>query len=261
MPDTKICRACDVEKPVDQFYTKGVLVSGKKRYRADCITCTIAALDANPDERERVRAATAGWRAADPERGRQSSRNSWAAHKPERHAAQHEARFDPVRRPTILANARKSVAKHKDKRYAETKAHRAANAEHYRAYLKKYWRDNPEKAAAYQATRRARIAGADGHHNSTDILTIRARQNDTCNNPMCAVSLNGRGAVDHIVALVNGGSNWPVNLQLLCKPCNSKKRSRDNATFLRCYAIEKGLPQPIAQVPPELDDDTLEDAA
>lgn len=33
-------------------------------------------------------------------------------------------------------------------------------------------------------------------------------------------------SVDHIVALVNGGTNDPDNLQILCKSCNSRKGSR-----------------------------------
>jgi hypothetical protein len=35
-----------------------------------------------------------------------------------------------------------------------------------------------------------------------------------------------RLTIDHIVAVVNGGTNDPENLQTMCKPCNSRKGDR-----------------------------------
>lgn len=137
-----------------------------------------------------------------------------------------------------MATAVASYERHKTQRLADSKAWDAAHPDWRPAYSKAYWRNNPEIAAKCRAARRARKAGAEGSHSAADIKAIRVRQNDRCANPGCAVDLMGRGSVDHIVALVNGGSNWPTNLQLLCKPCNSKKRSRDNDVFLECYAAE-----------------------
>ena len=70
-----------------------------------------------------------------------------------------------------------------------------------------------------------------------DIADIRRMQRDRCANPKCRCKLNGRGAVDHIRALVNGGTNDRRNLQLLCKSCNSSKRSKDAIIFMQ----EQGL--------------------
>jgi 5-methylcytosine-specific restriction endonuclease McrA len=257
----RICRTCGIEKPPSDFYAKGVLKSGATQYRPDCIACTIAALDANPAERERIRNATAGWRDEDPERGRKSCRDSRNAHIEERRATQRADRQDPAKRPKILAQGRGTYQRHKTKRIAETKAHRDANPEHYRLYYQDYWRFNKDMASKCCAARRARKAGAEGFHTAKDVRAIRARQNDRCNNPMCGIDLNGRGSLDHIVALVNGGSNWPENLQLLCKPCNSKKRSRDNAVFLEIYASEKGLPWPLPELPDEPPEPIIREAA
>lgn len=55
--------------------------------------------------------------------------------------------------------------------------------------------------------------------------------------PFCCKPLNGKGHVDHIIALVNGGRNDRQNLQLLCPRCNMRKHDKDHATFLR----ENGL--------------------
>jgi 5-methylcytosine-specific restriction endonuclease McrA len=37
--------------------------------------------------------------------------------------------------------------------------------------------------------------------------------------------------------MARGGSNWPSNLQLLCKSCNLSKGARDAEEFMR----EKGF--------------------
>lgn len=239
MTDVKVCRSCEKEKTVAAFYKKGFLVSGAPRYRADCIECTISALDANPEERERVRLAAADWRSVDPDRGRKSCRDSRTKHRVARLSQQKADRLDAIKRPIILAQAMGSYRRHRTQRLADMRAWEAANAEDRDVYFKAYWKANPERAAEYQARRRARKAGAEGSHTAADIRAIRHRQGDKCANPACAIGLGGRGSVDHIEALVNGGSNWPVNLQLLCKPCDSRKRTRDNDEFLRCYALEK----------------------
>ena len=38
--------------------------------------------------------------------------------------------------------------------------------------------------------------------------------------------LNGGGHRDHIIALANGGSNWPDNFQLLCRFHNVQKHTQ-----------------------------------
>lgn len=244
MHSTKICRTCGVGKPVAEFYFKRITTGGITQYRPDCRVCAAAAIAADPIERERIRQKTAEWRASDPVRGRKSSRDSRNRHINERRETQRADRTDPVKRPRILASAKRSVIKHKEKRLAETKAHREANSAHYKAYLQGYWKEHPERAAEYQGRRRARKAAADGSHSAADIRALRAKQDNRCANPMCMADISKSCSIDHIVALVNGGSNWPDNLQALCKPCNSKKRSRDNALFLEIYAQERGLPWP-----------------
>ncbi len=47
----------------------------------------------------------------------------------------------------------------------------------------------------------------------------------------CGVGLGRKGHLDHRVALVNGGSNWPNNLQWLCAPCNLSKGAKDEIVF------------------------------
>lgn len=40
-------------------------------------------------------------------------------------------------------------------------------------------------------------------------------------------------AMDHVIALARGGSNWPANLRPACVACNSRKRDRDWRQFIR----------------------------
>lgn len=127
MTSTKVCRACDKEKPCVDFYKKGLLVSGLPRYRPDCIACTIAILDADPSERERVRAATAEWRADDPERGRSSSRRSWAKHAEPRNVVRRQERLDPEIRPELLAQQRASYQRNREQRIADYRSSRLSS--------------------------------------------------------------------------------------------------------------------------------------
>lgn len=94
------------------------------------------------------------------------------------------------------------------------------------------WRlANPEAVAVYHAKRRARRVSAGGTFSAQDVAAIRVQQKDRC--AYCRVGLNNRGHVDHIVPLARGGSNWPRNIQLLCQPCNQRKKDRDPVEYAR----------------------------
>jgi 5-methylcytosine-specific restriction endonuclease McrA len=90
------------------------------------------------------------------------------------------------------------------------------------------WReDNPEKHLASKSRRRALELHAEGAWYGSDIGEMRIRQGNRCY--WCCVSLKGIPTeVDHIVPLSPrsgsaGGSNWPDNLCLACRPCNRLK--------------------------------------
>ena len=119
----------------------------------------------------------------------------------------------------------------KDRRNASQRKYANANRETVRASLREYYKNNKELFFRHNANRRAKKRAAEGSHTREDVAEIRRMQRDKC--AYCGVRLNGRGHVDHIMALANGGSNWPANLQLTCKPCNLSKGAKDALEFAR----------------------------
>lgn len=113
-----------------------------------------------------------------------------------------------------------------------------------------WYKANSEKAKAYQKARRvekadlirenkrnykARKQGAEGSHTAKDIRAIRRAQENRC--AYCREKLGRHGQLDHIVPLKLGGSNWPRNLQWLCRPCNSAKRAKDPMVYARSLGL------------------------
>lgn len=79
--------------------------------------------------------------------------------------------------------------------------------------------------------RRAKANNAEGMHTAADVKEIWDRQKHKCAVPCCQYPIASKGQnkyhVDHICALVRGGTNWPSNLQCLCAHHNSSKNAKD----------------------------------
>ena len=66
---------------------------------------------------------------------------------------------------------------------------------------------------------------ADGFYEKNYPDKLYLLQRGMCAN--CNKKLNGKYDVDHIYPIARGGTNWPHNIQLLCKSCNCKKHAKD----------------------------------
>lgn len=100
-----------------------------------------------------------------------------------------------------------------------------ATPEQRRQATARYFAKDPAKyrleRLAIAHRRRARKRAVGGTFTRVDILDLYKRQGGRC--VYCSVDLQHRYEVDHIIPVARGGSNWPSNLQLLCRPCNRSK--------------------------------------
>lgn len=89
---------------------------------------------------------------------------------------------------------------------------------------------NPEATRSSVRNRRARLRNAEGKHSQFDIRLIGDEQGWVC--PGCDVDISNAYHADHVVALANGGSNWPSNIQLMCGACNLSKSTKTLGVFM-----------------------------
>lgn len=104
---------------------------------------------------------------------------------------------------------------------------------------KEWAKNNPDKVLAKYHNYRARKRNAEGTHTGEDIKALFTSQNGICNGCGCKLQTSGRKKyhIDHIVALANGGSNYPSNLQLLCPSCNTSKCDKDFEEWKKYKAL------------------------
>lgn len=77
---------------------------------------------------------------------------------------------------------------------------------------------------------RALKAGAEGTHTIEDLKYIYDHQKGICGKCRKYIPFN-KMTVDHIVPLTWGGSNYPSNIQLLCKSCNCSKGNHNDIDY------------------------------
>lgn len=138
---------------------------------------------------------------------------------------------DPVRNKRFHAKNPDRAAKWaRAKRIKDPAKHRAGSAKWYKANSQqakaahKLWCEkNPDRVRAHSRVsannRRAKVAANGGSFTIADIEAILEKQNGHC----AACPCDTRLEIDHILPVVLGGSSDPINLQLLCLPCNRFK--------------------------------------
>ena len=134
-------------------------------------------------------------------------------------------------KPKHFASIRQWKIGHADIVSARKRKWYESNKESVKQAVKRWREANRDKYRATNRNRRALNRAAEGFHTSRDVAEIRRTHDDSC--AFCKVPLHGGGEIDHIVALAKGGNNWPSNLQLLCKSCNARKGTKNQAEFMR----------------------------
>lgn len=113
--------------------------------------------------------------------------------------------------------------KNRDREVARHAAWRTENPEKHAEASARWRRNNLDAVRANNNKRRARLLQAEGHFTADDIERITKVQGGKCADCRKRRKLT----IDHIVPLTKGGTNWPRNVQMLCRPCNSSKCNRD----------------------------------
>lgn len=118
----------------------------------------------------------------------------------------------------IAAYSRRYYAAHKEQWLAR------------REESRRWWRENRDKARVYKLRRRALKSNAAGTCTAEQLQARIAFYGGLCWVPGCRKPYE---AVDHVIALSKGGSNWAANLRPICKHHNSQKGARDWRPFAK----------------------------
>lgn len=198
-----------------KFYCNGIPckrghVSPRLTVNGDCCEC----------RKERK----AAWSRNNKERNAEHSRN-YAKRHPDRVRAANKVKYAK----NIDAEREKRVA-----RYYE-------NPEAAKESSRGWYRQNKDRAIARQnvwraenwdkvletSRRRTRLKRESVEHYTADDVAELLRKQPGC--PDCGRKFTAKlpHTVDHVVPLSKGGDNSKRNIELRCKPCNSRKHARD----------------------------------
>lgn len=204
----KVCSKCRTEKSPSEFSVRRRSPDGLRKC---CKTCDAAYYWAN---REKILRAKSDYYEANREQLN----------------AKNAANYKKTRQKVLArvisyykANRAKVVA-YKAERYR-------SNPEKERARTREWKLANPEKVRVMNRLRRAKKLNAEGSHTESDIKRLFELQRGKCAG--CRASIKSGYHVDHVIALANGGSNWPDNLQLLCPTCNAEKFIKHPVDFMQ----------------------------
>lgn len=97
-----------------------------------------------------------------------------------------------------------------------------------KAKHRKWERDNPDKVKAQNRRRNHSKRSTNGHFTEEQWqarLNFFGRRCVECGCDWDLLSSRDQ-TMDHIIPLSKGGTNWPSNLQPMCRSCNSKKSNK-----------------------------------
>lgn len=214
-----ICSKCHSDLPISGFY----FVRTEQRWMRQCKKCLIAASTKWCSEhRERAREHCRNW-------GKRNYVPAPPRIKKVKWKHYNRKRFQGPPKPSFVWLLKKHkilflllCAAEYERRQKKQKENRA-----------RWKKENPEYFRHKNKVKRARRKGSIGRFTKLDIDKIYTSQHGIC--LICHVKLKDYH-IDHVMPIALGGSNWPDNLQLLCRECNIEKGAKHPVDFMQ----EKG---------------------
>jgi len=119
------------------------------------------------------------------------------------------------------ADSRKWNQDNLDRRKENGRKHYQKNKDRISETHRKHHQNNKEAATARGLKRKARMNGNGGKLSASDIKALYAAY------PKClACGATENLSLDHVVPIARGGLNSIENIQVLCRSCNSSKRTK-----------------------------------
>lgn len=141
----------------------------------------------------------------------------------------HRAKILAQRKESYRANRDKPVEQRTRRvyrsRYDPEKARQSyqRNRDRILAREKERYALDPSKAIGRAKSRLHRMRAAEGNFTPAEWAALCEKYGNRC---LCCGATGIILTVDHVIPLSKGGTNWPSNLQPLCKSCNSRKHAR-----------------------------------
>lgn len=137
------------------------------------------------------------------------------------------ARWREKHRVSAREYFRKRYQDNREQELERKRIAREKNPEKFRQKNREWTQNNPEKAQAKRLHHVARKHNAEGSFTDEDIKRMTQEQDGCCYYCSERTVLT----VDHKTPLARGGSNYPDNLCMACRFCNSQKGARTEAEY------------------------------
>lgn len=212
----KVCGCCKRRLPVDHTGPLHCSDRCAERLRARGRATAKRQRAANP---EKLKQATSAWKAKNRDAVRETLKE-WKAANAE-HVAEYQRQWQQANPERVRELARSNYARHK---------------EQLKKRVMQWRRKHPEQVRVWRDDRRARRLNADGSYSLYEWLARCDQFKHTCFYCGTAGSLTA----DHVVALVNDGTNFIDNIVPACASCNSSKSSADAQKWI-ARRLREGL--------------------